>query len=166
MELSERIKLARINSDEASKTKEQERLEYISSLRNQITNLSPRIHELIKTANILIDYGFYKDFLYTGGKNNYKGFCSESWKHHVGFIPDFINGKKIKYMGIINGGACGEHDFLTNGTETFMTTANSSSVPSDMELNVSNAKRFIESFDDFENRFYKGLDEFLNKMNA
>lgn len=168
MDLSERIKSARKNTEKAIADEELEKQKRITDLRSQIKGLTPRIEKLMSIANDLVDNGFFQEFLETknGSNNYYSGFCSEGWAHRVGFVPDYRHKHKIEYMGIVSGGAYGNHDFLTNGKETFMTTFSYEFAKSSMELSISDAERFVRDFDKFEKRFYKELDAFLKKKGA
>lgn len=168
MELSERINKAKSNDLALKIEADRKEKEEIESLCKKIEALTPRIKKLITTANDLIKAGFYS-FIETDewGKG---GFRSEGWAHHIGFIVDgckWENNLYIKYMGKINGGACGDHDFRTNGNETFMTVGwykpeRDYSRP----IKKSDAEEFLKKFDDFEARFYSELEKFLAKKGA
>ena len=141
---------------------EEKRIEYLEKIKE----LTPRIKKLIDLANVLIKNGYYHDFLETSSRNDYKkGFQSEGWCHNVGFI---IDGKGdislyVTHMGIVNGGCFGENDFRTNGEDTYMSFDNYSIYRTSIPINLNDAKRFLNEFDNFEKRFYEELEEFLSK---
>ena len=159
MDFSERIKLAKANIDNDNAKKEIEKQNRMANYRKQLKDLTPRISKLISYANELIANGFYESFLEKGG------FCSDGISHKIGFIPkNRWTGDSVEFMGIINGGFCGEHDFHTNGDRAFMTKDGYGHEESSIELKEFNVERFLEEFDDFETRFYEALDANLAKL--
>lgn len=161
MDFSERIKLAKTNVEKDNAKKEMEKQNRLSNYRKQLKALTPRINKLMSDANSVIANGFY-DFL---DGDSSSSFFSEGWAHKVGFIKN-LSGGEIEFMGIINGGYCGDHDFHTNGERAFMTTKWYGDEESSMDLKESDVERFLKEFDDFETRFYKSLDKFLVKNGA
>lgn len=159
MDFSERLKLAKTNVENDNAKKETEKQNRMANYRKQLKDLTPRINKLMSDANSVIANGFYDFF----GEDS--SFFSDGWAHKVGFIKN-RSGGKIEFMGIINGGFCGDNDFHTNGERAFMTTKWYGDEESPMELKESNVERFLKEFDDFETRFYESLDNFLVKKGA
>lgn len=162
MDLNERIMNARMNDTQKAVDAQIAKESHVFDLLNKIKALTPRITELIDTANMLIDNGYW-GFIDTDewGKG---GFRSEGWAHHFGFMYN-NSANRIDSVGIVNGGACGEYDFHTTGDSVYMTKWYQSE-PCEQELKVENAERMLRDFDDFEKRFYTELDEFLSKKGA
>lgn len=154
-ELLKRIKQARSNDNDAETAKENAQRAKEQKLAKDIKALTPRIKELIETANALIDSG-YREFV-----NN---FCSEGWAHHIGLMYN-NNTHHIDSMGKVNGGACGSFDFHTTGERIYMTDWYGSNQVK-WGIKWANAEQFLEDFNDFESDFNTKLEEFLQKKQA
>jgi hypothetical protein len=148
-----------IDNENEQKCKEKEHLEDVLKC---IKKLTPRIKTLIDTANQLLDAGYWS-FLDPGDWGKC-GFVSEGWAHHFGLMLDrnAPYHTKIDSVGIVAGGFCGEHDFHTTGECTYM-TGWYKSTPDGTPIKVSYAERTLKDFDDFEQRFYTALEDFLAK---
>lgn len=140
---------------------------------NKIKELTPRIKDLITLVNKCIDLGidFPSPYETTqlGYGSGYRGhsFVADGFYHHVGFM-DCEKGywhrgeskyKKVEYLGIKNGGACGVYDFYTNGTKTFYKHEITGKI---VEAELRSIKNFLEEFDLFEAAFYKWIDSMKN----
>ena len=164
MDYSKAILSARQNDVDKALEKKRLEKEHLEDLLSRLKKLTPRIKKLIDTANQLISAGYYEEFLKPGewGRG---GFVSEGWAHHFGFMLErhgFGQPLNINSVGIVAGGACGEHDFHTTGERTYM-TGWYGSTPDGTPIKVSYAEHTLETFDDFEKRFYTALEEFLAK---
>ena len=162
MNLSERISMARVNDNNEAIAKERAKQEHEKEVLENIKALTPRITKLIEVGNELLDNGYW-EFL-DPGEWGRKGFVSEGWAHHFGFVLDCwaVSKKHISSMGIVNGGGCGSYDFHTTGEHTYMTEWYKSE-PCGKAIKIEDAERMLEVFDDFEKRFYESLEVFLAK---
>lgn len=135
---------------------------HLEEVLEGLKKLTPRIKKLIDTANELLKAGYWS-FL-DPGEWGRCGFVSEGWAHHFGFMLDSWGvsncDKHISSVGIVAGGACGDHDFHTTGELTYMTGWYKAD-PDGTPINVSYAERTLRDFDDFEQRFYTALESFL-----
>ena len=161
MDYSKAIASAKQNDIDKEIEKRRAEKEYLDDLLERLKKLTPRIKKLIDTANELLKAGYWS-FL-DPGEWGRCGFISEGWAHHFGFMLDsWGNGrdKHISSVGIVAGGACGNHDFHTTGETTYMTSWYKAE-PDGTPIKVSYAERTLEDFDDFEQRFYTALESFL-----
>lgn len=124
-------------------------------LIDKVRALKPRISELIETANECLEYGIEIN-KYAINRNCYSyvqgTFVSNGMYHRVGFI---LNSGHISYVGIINGGACGIYDFVTDGEKIAYVRQNSNDtrVPG-----IEDLEKFVNGFDEFEKQFYSYID--------
>lgn len=161
MDYSKAIASAQKNDADKELEKKIAEKKHLEEVLNSLKKLTPRIKKLIDTANELLDAGYW-NFL-DPGEWGRSGFVSEGWAHHFGFMLDswgFGRGKHISSVGIVAGGACGDHDFHTTGETTYMTGWYKAE-PDGTPIKVSYAERTLKDFDDFEHRFYTALDSFL-----
>lgn len=162
MDYTKAIMSARQNDIDNENEQKRKEKEHLEDLLKCIKKLTPRIKKLIDTANELLKAGYWC-FLDPGewGKC---GFVSEGWAHHFGLMLD-RNAPwhtRVDSVGIVAGGFCGEHDFHTTGEITYM-TGWYQSTPDGTSIKVSYAERTLKDFDDFEQRFYTALEDFLAK---
>lgn len=165
MDLAERIRNAKANDIEKALDEKAKAKAYLESLLTKVEALESRITKLIDTANDLLANGYWS-FLDPGDWGR-KGFVSEGWAHHFGFMRVSENGHilRIDSMGVVNGGACGGYDFHTTGKRHYMTEWYRSE-PVSKPFKVSNIEEMLKLFDDFESRFYSELETFLTKKGA
>lgn len=122
---------------------------------NTISDLAPRINDLISLANYARDKGIsltgYQKF---GGHEGYDTdlFITNGWSHLVGFV----NTNPIIELGITAGGACGNIDFRTNGVKTYGITEESHTI---VEPRIEHLEEFVRMFDTFETEFYAYIDK-------
>lgn len=176
MNLEKRLDMIRKKSEDIKKENEIEikriREEQANLLR-QIRELQPRIAELIIVANSCIDNGFefpestrqYGYGYQTGSSYN---FIADGIYHHVGFM-DIKKGcwrkgelkyRKAEYIGIINGGFCGQWDFYINGNDHFVQHQETKQLKPISSVCSSQLNDFIKEFDLFEQAFYKWIDDY------
>jgi hypothetical protein len=162
MDYSKAIMSAKQNDIDNENEQKRKEKEHLEDLLKRIKKLTPRIKRLIDTANQLLDAGYWS-FLDPGDWGKC-GFVSEGWAHHFGLMLDRNAPRRthIDSVGIVAGGYCGEHDFHTTGEATYM-TGWYKSTPDGTSIKVSYAERTLEDFDDFEQRFYTALEDFLAK---
>lgn len=151
MDLIDRIVSARKNDEEKRHNKEFEQNKRLESCISKFRELEPKIKKLIDVANTLIDNGYCNEFV---GK-----YFSNGISHHVGLMFD-SNKKNIGSIGICNGGSRGNYDFHTTGEKTYMTEHNKNT-PVSEDIKIIDAETTLREFDDFEERFYKNLETFL-----
>lgn len=135
----------------------------------KVEELTERIEAIIILANKCIEEGIRfpsssqtEGFGYGKGYNSYS-FFADGIYHHVGLM-DCQRGwwregespyKKVRYLGIENGGWYGVYDFYTNGTTTFYKHEENGEVKN---ADLRDIKAFLNEFDDFEIAFYKWID--------
>lgn len=162
--LMERIRQAKKSDADREVEKQQRQNALEEKLTADIKALTPRIKELIETANALIDAGYYEEFLESYGSNGSRGFCSEGWAHHIGFMYNSTTGH-IDSMGRCNGGWNGNYDFHTTGDSIYMTAWHCSQ-PVDHPIKWGDAADFVAEFDKLETKFRQALEAFLQTKNA
>lgn len=151
MDLTDRIISARKNDEEKRHNKEIEQKKCLETCISKFYKLTSKIKKIIDVANTLIDNGYYDDFV--------KPRCSDGYRHLVGLMFN-SNNNKVDSVGICNGGWCGDYDFHTTGEKTYM-TEHYKSTPVKENIKITNAERTLRDFNDFEERFYDDLEEFL-----
>ena len=141
---------------------ENARNQEVESLKQRVKALKPRIDELIETANAAQNAGI--KIKNTSMSANYYpeyAFDTDGWFHKLGFYMGYGYGNPIKYIGIMNGGACGNYDFLTDGNVVCGVehgNSNGKKVP-DYKNFSRDAEAFLSKFDAFEKRFYDYIDK-------
>lgn len=163
-ELLKRINRAKKYDADEKVKKQQEQSALQEKLTADIKALTPRIKELIETANALIDAGYYEKFLDSNASDGVRGFCSEGWAHHVGFMYN-SGTRHIDSIGRCNGGWNGNYDFHTTGDSIYM-TAWYRSQPVDHPIKWRDAADFVAEFDKFETKFKQALEVFLQAKKA
>lgn len=172
MTLEERLAIIeqKANKDKSNELKKKTKLQVkTEEALGKVQELAPRIRAIITIVNKCIDEGINLpsssvtvNYGYGNGNNSYS-FCADGIYHHVGFM-DCECGcwgkgerryKKVKYLGIDEGGYCGVWDFYTNGTETFLKHEKTGTIK-DVELHYMES--FLKEFDLFEESFYKWID--------
>lgn len=151
----ERIANFATRRDDAAKSKELQQEQEMESLRKRITDLKPRIVELIQTANACLEHGI-----------DIKRYITNSISHEVGFAQDWaaaLGLNTVIAMGINAGGACGRLDFRTNGADSYFVNEKDRTqreTPSP-ETAIRYMTRFTTEFNAFEGRPAEGA-----KINA
>lgn len=175
MNLEKRLDMIRKKSEDIKKENEIEikriREEQANLLR-KIRELQPRIAELIIVANSCIDNGFEfpertSKYGYGFEKGNSYHFIADGIYHHVGFMnvekgwwrKDEPKYRKAEYVGVINGGFCGQWDFYINGNEFFIQHQETKERKQPCHSQLSD---FINEYDRFEQAFYRWLDDYCN----
>lgn len=165
MDRLEKIARYREERDAEAAALERAKKSEAESLKNMIRNLMPRINNLIETASCCVENNIDIDAY---GKHNYssdfdtweKGtFVANGISHRVGF---FKNNSKIVGMGIINGGACGNIDLYIDGKYVFGTNFFAGGLQA--EPRISDMKRFLNVFDEFEKAFYAYVDDIVGTV--
>ena len=145
---------------EAKNTAKNEEEKEKARLIQEISNLKPRIADLIKIGQKCQDLGI--DFPIKNEMSRFgydSRFEADGINHDLGFIT---KNSKIRYLGIKNGGFDGPWDFYTNGTESF-SIANKNYLNGDTgEPTIQDMKKFLKQFDSFESAFYQWIES-LNK---
>lgn len=159
---------AKRNQDEAQRRVKREQEKRVA-LMVRISELSPRIRDLVSIANACIENHIdfpdsrttYK-FGYGDGYRSFD-FCADGIYHHVGFMDckqvACIKGqgayKLVRYIGIKNGGCCGTRDFYTNGREAFSVESRSGVK---FDVRTEDMEKFLKEYDAFERAFYAWID--------
>lgn len=124
-------------------------------LKQTILGWTDRIQQLIDTANTCVKYGirFYHNWT---SDRNYDGghFITDSWCHILGFEFNQHHPSTITRIGKEGGGCC-DFDVFTDG-KTITATGGS---------RLWALERFVESFDDFETKFYAYVDRVVRANN-
>lgn len=131
----------------------------IANLENGIKALAPRIKELIAVAEALLENNI--PFGRVSGWDNDEEFITNGITHELGFF--FKYGKdNSPLLGIgIKGGGCDGHDLAVNAEGEFVKNID----PYKKGYNYngyydyrSKYKKFINDFDEFENKVYQYVD--------
>lgn len=132
--------------------KKQKREKYMSEIEaceKKIKELEPRIRQLIEIGGMLIDSDNIDE----------KEFETEAIRHRVGFYKCTRYDNVYKYLGIRNGGANGNIDFITDGsTVKGLWFDSRNEYPGKPEL--YDYKKFLENFDEFEKKVF----DFINNL--
>jgi len=154
---------------EAAIKKEKNLQEEIAEAIENVKALGDRINALIIVANECIDKKIkfpsayeVRDYGYNSEGCDYD-FFADGIYHHVGFMYCkrgwYKTGEspynKIAYVGIVNGGACGNWDFCVNKDEIISRHQGTgeAALPS-----LRDMKKFLKEFEIFETAFYKWID--------
>lgn len=138
----------------------------------QIEELKPRIKKIIDIGNLCIENNI---FIGDKGsdKRTYKDKCfeTEGIRHQLGFYPNNFQGYPIykcshyEYIGIINGGFCGEWDFVINEKEMFEVKQEKDRYTPKLNSNsiyrkptIKQMSNFVKQFYEFEKEFYKFIE--------
>lgn len=143
--------------------KENALFEKTEKLKKEITSLGDRIKEVIYLANVCRNNGVEipqnkpMSFKYNSAeKYGYDAeFIAEGIRHHVGFDRRNYN---IKYLSIINGGACGSLDFYTDGVRIFSRSNRDYENYRDGEPRIQDMQKFLREFPIFEQAFYNWIN--------
>lgn len=168
MTLEERMEIIKNkakNDAEIEKAKRKKMDEELGATYLSIEDLSGRITDIILLANECINNGI--EFPSQTNKYGYGhgsiNFFADGINHHVGFMDSKkgwykkgdIPYRKIKFLGIEQGGACGKYDFYTNGVDTF---SKHEDTGDHSEAKLEHMKWFLREFPVFESAFYKWID--------
>lgn len=149
-----------INNAETAKKNAEDELR--SQLISQILDMGERIENVIAIGNALKDNGFLfvnisrnDERLKPYGYGN--SVVAEGIYHHVGLMARHLkrSTNSVEYIGIIMGGACGEYDFVTDGTtvkSVHEQTKMTKPVP------ISHLKQFLAEFPVYEKALYAWVD--------
>lgn len=146
---------------EAERIIKEEKDAEIEKLKSQIRKLQPRIETLLETANEAILCGIE---LYRSSSSKEFNFISDGITHKVGLYPgsraicEYRSIKDFKFMGIINGGACGSVNFMTDGNVIVGSADKSNSI---VDPRVEDMEKFLREFDTFEQDFYSYIDKLI-----
>lgn len=141
---------------EAKNTAKNEGEKEKARLIQEISNLKPRIADLIEIGQKCqeLKISFPKDTEMS--KFGYdSGFVADGVNHDLGFIT---KNSKIRYLGIKNGGYNGPWDFYTNGTESFSISNKNYLNGATGEPTIQDMKKFLKQFDSFESAFYQWIN--------
>ena len=118
--------------------------------------LFKNIRDLIETANYVRDKGIElpKSRVMCGYGYDYDS-CAEGFYHGVGFIKAG-KGIPIRYVGIINGGACGDWDLYASERGFSMIHEKTGEVKQPHRFAL---ERFAEEFPKFESAFYQWIED-------
>lgn len=130
---------------------------------SEVESLYPRIRKLLAIANKCVEEGISlpcsakcRKFGYGGG---YFNFIADGFNHCVGFIEKrrrITEGERaFDYIGVINGGWCGDWDFYINENSTFMKAENDETIK---PAPIEHLQGFLRQFYDFESAFYKWIE--------
>lgn len=149
--------------DENEAKKVEKENEQKAMLEEQVRSLAPRIKELIETANactingIEIDaYGKRFDSYYD--KREYGTFTTNGITHRVGFVKKGLSA--IFELGIDAGGACGEWNFRTNGSDIYEIHEDRTQR---RKATIYWMSRFVNEFNEFESDFYNYIDSITRR---
>jgi hypothetical protein len=154
----DKIIQAKVNRDNEEKEKRIVEANKRANLLSQIKELAPRITELITLANTCRANGIGlsdKYFYHSYDKDIY--FFTDGFYHYLGFY----NEKVIQYIGIMNGGACGNYDLRVNTKgEVIVTTHDyvGYSIADIGKISTGTLERFVEEFSKFEEKFLNWID--------
>lgn len=146
------IKAFAIRKQEEEQRKKVEETIEIGCLIGEIKDLQPRIQELLETATVCLESGIKLINVY----DDKKSFVTDGVGHRIGFYMLCTTDKKVYFMGIKGGGCCGNYNFKTNGIENFEEHIESMHRK---DPTISNLKKFLNGFEEFEHRFYNYVDE-------
>lgn len=130
----------------------QKREKYISRIKTceeKIKELEPRIKQLIEIGGMLIDSDNIDE----------KEFETEAIKHRVGFYKCTRHDNTYKYLGIRNGGANGNIDFITDGSIVKGLWFDSRN-ECPRKPGLYDYEKFLENFDEFEKKVF----DFINNL--
>lgn len=167
MDRFEKIKNYKQNIDNAAEQKRLAEEQEFIELEVKIHNLKPRIDELINLGNCCLDNGIRIecDSHYSiswkdsdgNSKSRFGGFTTNGWSHEVGLLYQPNRGiRRIREMGIIMGGACGNRDFHTDGENCYSTEWYEVENIGSPILN--HMRSFVDGFDKFERDFKEYID--------
>lgn len=145
---------------EAKNTAKNEEEKEKARLMQEISNLKPRIADLIKIGQKCQDLGI--DFPIKNEMSRFgydSRFEADGINHDLGFITKEF---KIRYLGIKNGGFNGPWDFYTDGVESFSVSNKNYSNGAVETPQIPDMKQFLKQFGVFESAFYQWIES-LNK---
>ncbi len=137
-----------------------------------IKELQPRIKKIIEIGNLCIQNNISIGHKPCSDKRTYKEKCfeTEGIRHQLGFYPNNRQGYPTykclhyDYIGIMNGGFCGDWDFLVNDKEIFEVKEEDRYTPAldhtstYRKPTIRQMKKFLNQFDEFETEFYKFIE--------
>lgn len=134
-------------------------------LFNAVTELKPRIADLITLGNYALEHGISIAEERIGYSGTYQDgdFSANRTRHTLGFIydlPQWNPDRKVMYLGNYydgNGGWCDRWHFMTNGNRVFDISYEdheSIRIPT-----IAHLERFLEQFPTFESEFYKHIEK-------
>lgn len=131
-------------------------------LMEQIKEISDRIQDIIALANscnensVKIPEDRYDKE--SGAKYGYPHeFIAEGICHHVGLIRTWglYGSGTYQFIGIVNGGCCGQYDFWTNGYRSF---GRHEETHIETEPRISDLEHFLKEYPSFEKAFLNWID--------
>ena len=143
------IKAFATKKQEEEQKKQVETSILYGNLIQTIEDLKPRIKELIETATVCLENGI-----------EIEEFVTNYMSHKVGFSMTFPSDKKIYFIGINGGGYCGNYNFRTDGIKIYEEHIDTRHR---QDPTISHMKKFLQCFDDFENKFYKYIDTIIKE---
>ena len=152
-----KIQQVKIKRDKEKAEKELNNADNRDKLLNKIKELSPRIKALITLANTcrVNNIQLSKSYFIQGyGKDEY--FFTDGYYHYLGFYDE----TPITYIGIENGGACGNYDLRVNADGNVLVTKHDYryTVASIDNINMNDLESFVKDFHAFEERFLNWID--------
>lgn len=160
----------RRDEDEKARREKEARIEQIL-LKEQIGLLEGRIKEILALANKCIELGIeipesepFSHKRYAGKAYGYDAdFVADGIWHHVGFYRTWGCSYKrpYAYLAILNGGACGPWDFVTDGMQILAVSNRDYYDDDDHETGqprTEDMKKFLREFPVFESAFLKWID--------
>lgn len=158
-----KIKIASKKKQDEEKRKKEEYESQVNNEKEKIRQLAPRISNMIDLANACVknNIEIYKKAPNHRDRNL---FLSDGITHYTGLIAPWrteFNGKEYKYIGIINGGACGNTDLRVNKNGKAFGWRENSTYPqtySETEPRLVDLKQFLKEFDELEKEFLNFID--------
>lgn len=162
-----------VKIEKEKQKKEQKRKTEEKKCLEKIKKLQPRIKQIIEIGNLCIENNIFIGHKPCSDKRTYKEKCfeTEGIKHQLGFYPNNMQGYPVykclyyDYIGIINGGFCGDWDFLINDKEILEIKQEKDKHTPALDHTSTYRKptirqmtKFLNQFDEFEREFYKFIE--------
>lgn len=157
-----KIEIAAAKIKNAEKEKEEKNKKEHNEIKEKIRQLAPRINNLLELVNTCLKNNIrpYKADT-EGGLSSRNIFEAEGFYHHTGFINlKYKEVTTISYIGIINGGTCGNTNLQVDkyGNAVGIYTDNYRNKITRIEPRLEDMKEFLKEFDYFEKEFLAYID--------
>lgn len=155
-----KIEIAAAKIKNTEKEKEEEYKKKHNETKEKIGQLAPRINNLLELVNTCLKNNIrpYKKDAKNWDRNI---FSAERIYHHTGFINlKYKEVTTINYIGIINGGACGNTDLQVDkyGNAIGVYTDNYRNKITKVDPKLEDMEKFLKEFDYFEKEFLYYID--------
>ena len=146
---------------DAKAAAEDAKIKEIKKLETIIKGMSDQIETIITLANTCVENGIeiprksqWSNDYDSGKEYGYPyEFIAEGIRHHTGLIRRKGN---YKYIGIDNGGCCGQYDFWTNGYDVF--AVHEARREDRRVARIRDMEQFIKEFPVFAKAFLAWID--------